>query len=65
MEENMIETPDNVTAVMEEKRFRGSTVVMSVPGEIPPENRRIRFRISVYNNGADAEAERKLMENLS
>ncbi|MDR2143625.1 MAG: hypothetical protein LBP29_04565 [Treponema sp.] len=63
--QGILENPEKRKSTMEEKRFRGSTVVMSVPGEIPPENRRIRFRISVYNDGADAEAERKLMEDFT
>jgi hypothetical protein len=60
-----LEDPDKRKAVMTKGRFRGSTVVVAVPGEIPRENRRLRFRISVYNDGADAEAERKLMENFT
>jgi hypothetical protein len=50
---------------MDEKRFRGSTVVVAIPREPAPENRRLRFRLSVYNDGADAEAERKLMEDFT
>jgi hypothetical protein len=57
--------PDKRKAVMKEKHFRGSTVVVSLPADIPQENRRLRFRISVYNDGADAEEERKLMEDFT
>jgi hypothetical protein len=61
----VLESPQRRKAIMEEKRFRGSTVVVAVPREIPRENRRLRFRLSVYNDGADAEAERKLMEDFT
>jgi hypothetical protein len=57
--------PDKRKAVMKEKHFRGSTVVVSVPADIPRENRRLRFRSSVSNDGADAEEERKLMEDFT
>jgi hypothetical protein len=57
--------PDRRKSIMKERRFRGSTAVVAIPGEIPKENRRIRFRISVHNDGADAEAERRLMENFT
>jgi hypothetical protein len=50
---------------MEEKHFRGSTIVIAMPGETVSENRRLRFRLSVYNDGADAESERKLMEDFT
>jgi hypothetical protein len=63
--QGILKDPGKRKSIMEEKRFRGSTVVISVPGEIPRENRRIRFRISVYNDGADAEARRKLMEDFT
>jgi hypothetical protein len=62
---SLLENPGRRKSIMEEKRFRGSTVVVSVPGEIPQENRRIRFRISVHNDGAGAEAERRLMEDFT
>jgi hypothetical protein len=61
----LLEDPDKRKSILKEKRFRGSTVVVAVPDEIPLENRRLRFRISVYNDGADAEAERRLMEDFS
>jgi hypothetical protein len=61
----VLEDPGKRKSIMKEKRFRGSTVVVAVPGDIPPEDRRLRFRISVYNDGADAEAERKLMEDFT
>ncbi|MDR1307182.1 MAG: hypothetical protein LBK74_06390 [Treponema sp.] len=61
----LLEDPGKRKAVMAKGRFRGSTVVVAVPGEIPRENRRLRFRISVYNDGADVEAERKLMEDFT
>jgi hypothetical protein len=61
----LLKNPDRRKSIMEEKNFRGSTVVVAIPGEIPQDSRRFRFRISVYNDGADAEAERRLMEDLS
>lgn len=61
----ILEDPAKRKSLMNEKRFRGSTVVVAVPGDLPQENRRFRFRISVYNDGADAEAERKLMEDFT
>ncbi|MDR1388934.1 MAG: hypothetical protein LBJ31_03045 [Treponema sp.] len=61
----ILEDPGRRKSVMEEKRFRGSTVVAAIPADIPQENRRLRFRISVYNDGADADAERKLMEDFT
>jgi hypothetical protein len=61
----VLENPDKRKSIMEEKRFRGSTVVAAFPREIPSENRRLRFRISVYNDGADAETERRLMDDFA
>ncbi|MDR0602250.1 MAG: hypothetical protein LBG42_07695 [Treponema sp.] len=61
----ILENPERRKSIMKEKRFRGSTVVVSVPPEIPRENQRVRFRISVHNDGADAETERKLMEDFT
>jgi hypothetical protein len=70
----MLENTGNITgilgdpgkrkSIMKEKRFRGSTVVAAVPADIPQEGRRLRFRISVYNDGADVEEERRLMEDF-
>jgi hypothetical protein len=62
---SLLEDPVKRKSIMEERRFRGSTVVVALPGEIPRGDRRLRFRISVYNDGADAEAERKLMEDFT
>jgi hypothetical protein len=62
---SLLENPNKRKSIMEERCFRGSTVVVSVPGEIPQENRRMRLRISVHNDGADAEAERRLMEDFT
>jgi hypothetical protein len=62
---SLLEDPGKRKSIMEKRRFRGSTVVVAVPGEIPREDRRLRFRISVHNDGADAEAERKLMEDFA
>jgi hypothetical protein len=63
----ILEDPGKRKSIMEEKRFRGSTVVAAIPGGLPQENRRLRFRISVYNDGADtdADAERRLMEDFT
>jgi hypothetical protein len=60
-----LKDPGKRKALMAKGQFRGSTVVVAVPGEIPRENRRLRFRISVYNDGADVDAERKLMEDFT
>ncbi|MDR1931307.1 MAG: hypothetical protein LBQ57_00655 [Spirochaetales bacterium] len=62
---SILESPDRRKSIMSQKRFRGATVVLAVPPDIPPENRRLRFRLSVYNDGADAQAERKLMEDFT
>jgi hypothetical protein len=61
----ILENPDRRKSIMQERRFRGSTVVVAVPEEIPRENRRLRFRLSVYNDGSDAETERRLMEDFA
>ncbi|MDR0622968.1 MAG: hypothetical protein LBG10_00880 [Treponema sp.] len=61
----ILEDPEKRKSIMKEKRFRGSTVVAAVPEDIPQADRRIRFRISVYNDGADAEEERRLMEDFT
>ncbi|MDR1588268.1 MAG: hypothetical protein LBS57_12495 [Treponema sp.] len=61
----ILESPEQRQSIMEARHFRGSTVVIAVPGEVPPEKQRLRFRLSVYNDGADVEAERKLMEDVS
>jgi hypothetical protein len=50
---------------MAEKKFRGSTVVVAVPKEVFSEKHRLRFRFSVYNDGADVDMERKLMEDFT
>jgi hypothetical protein len=62
---NILESPERRKSIMTEKRFRGSTVVLAVPPEIPLGSRRLRLRLSVYNDGADVEAERKLMEDFT
>jgi hypothetical protein len=61
----ILEDPGRRKSIMTEKRFRGSTVVAAVPEDIPQKDRRLRFRISVYNDGTDAEEERRLMEDFS
>jgi hypothetical protein len=61
----ILESPERRKSIMKEKRFRGSTVVLALPTEIPQGNRRLRLRLSVYNDGADVEAERKLMEDFT
>jgi hypothetical protein len=61
----LLEDPVKRKSIMEKRRFHGSTVVVAVPDEIPREDRRLRFRISVHNDGADAEAERRLMEDFT
>ncbi|MDR2313002.1 MAG: hypothetical protein LBE02_00525 [Spirochaetaceae bacterium] len=61
----LLKDPNKRKTIMEKKGFRGSTVVVSLPGEMPRENRRFRFRISIHNNGADAKEERRLMENFT
>jgi hypothetical protein len=62
---NLLQDPEKRKSIMKERRFRGSTVVVALPDEIPKENRRLRLRISIHNDGADAEAERKLMEDFT
>ncbi|MDR1626551.1 MAG: hypothetical protein LBT33_08410 [Spirochaetia bacterium] len=62
---SILESPQRRKSIMEEKRFRGATVVLALPPEIPQGSRRLRFRLSVYNDGADLEAERKLMEDFT
>jgi hypothetical protein len=61
----ILENQERRKSIMEERNFRGSTVVVAIPQEIPQGKRRLRFRISVYNDGADAEAERRLMEDFT
>jgi hypothetical protein len=60
-----LESPIRRKSLMAEKNFRGSTVVVAVPKESSTEKRRLRFRFSVYNDGADIESERKLMEDFT
>jgi hypothetical protein len=60
-----LESPERRKNLMAEKKFRGSTVVVAVPKEIPTERHRLRFRFSVYNDGADVGMERKLMEDFT
>jgi hypothetical protein len=62
---SILESPERRKSIMEEKRFRGATVVLAVPPETFSGNRRLRFRLSVYNDGADLAAERKLMEDFT
>ncbi|MDR1506533.1 MAG: hypothetical protein LBI67_05465 [Treponema sp.] len=61
----ILENPGRRKSIMKEKSFRGSTVAVAIPAEIPQENRRLRFRISVHNDGADAETGRRLMEDFT
>jgi hypothetical protein len=60
-----LESPERRKELMAEKKFRGSTVVVAVPKEILTEKHRLRFRFSVYNDGADVDMERKLMEDFT
>jgi hypothetical protein len=60
-----LESPIRRKSLMDKKNFRGSTVVVAVPKDISSEKRRLRFRFSVYNDGADVESERKLMEDFT
>ncbi|MDR1507962.1 MAG: hypothetical protein LBI67_12760 [Treponema sp.] len=62
---DILENPDKRKSLMAEKQFRGSTVTASVPEEVSRESRRVRFRISVYNDGAEAGSERRLMEDFT
>jgi hypothetical protein len=62
---SVLESPERRKAIMEAQRYRGSTVVVSIPGEAASKSGRLRFRLSVYNDGAGAEAERKLMEDFT
>jgi hypothetical protein len=62
---SILESPERRKSIMEEKRFRGATVVLAVPPESISGNSRLRFRLSVYNDGADLAAERKLMEDFT
>jgi len=48
-----------------EERFRGTTVVISIPRYESNSKNRLKFRFSFYNDAADANAERRLMENFS
>jgi hypothetical protein len=52
-------------AIMEANKFRGTTIVVSVPKYAPKNNGRVKFRFSVYNDGADIKSERKLMEDFA
>jgi hypothetical protein len=60
-----LESPERRQGLMAEKKFRGSTVVVAVSKEILAEKHRLRFRFSVYNDGADVDMERKLMEDFT
>jgi hypothetical protein len=63
--EAFLANPDKRKAIMEANKFRGTTIVVSVPKYAPKNKGRIKFRFSVYNDGADVEAERKLMEDFT
>jgi hypothetical protein len=60
-----LESPERRKNLMAEKKFRGSTVVVAVPKDVLAEKHRLRFRFSVYNDGADVDMERKLMEDFT
>jgi hypothetical protein len=60
-----LESPSRRASLIAEKNFRGSTVVVAVPREINDGKYRLRFRFSVYNDGSNVEADRKLMEDFT
>lgn len=49
--------------LMDDAKFRGTTMVISVPNYIPGKTGRLKFQFSVYNDASDAETERKLLED--
>jgi hypothetical protein len=63
--EAVLVDPEKRKAIMEANKFRGTTIVVSVPKYAPKNKGRLKFRFSVYNDGADVEAERKLMEDFT
>ncbi|QQO07677.1 hypothetical protein [Breznakiella homolactica] len=62
-QEGQLSDAANRRRIMEAAKFRGTTMVVSVPRYTPGETGRVKFRISVYNDAADAEAERRLLED--
>ena len=51
--------------LMKENKFKGTTIVISIPRHMNKNKERLKFRLSFYNDAADADTERKLMEDFS
>jgi hypothetical protein len=54
----------NFKDLVNSNKIKGTTMVVSIPTYLPPDSSRLKFRISVYNDNSDVEAEQKLMEDF-
>ena len=55
---------EDLKALVRKSAFRGSTIVVSIPRRVSREGR-LKFRFSFYNDGADVNMERALMEDFT
>jgi len=55
----------NLKPLVTESKFRGTTIVVSIPRYAGKSKDRLKFRLSFYNDAADADTERRLMEDFS
>jgi hypothetical protein len=55
----------NLKMHMKKSAFRGTTIGISIPRYEPKDKGRLKFRFSFYNDAADAETERRLMEGFT
>lgn len=62
---DMIKDISKLKPLVKESKFRGTTIVISIPRYISKNGERLKFRLSFYNDAADADTERRLMEDFT
>jgi hypothetical protein len=60
-----LENPERRKKILDAKGYRGSTIVVAIHKAERTANQRVKFRFSVYNDGADVNEEKELMENYA
>jgi hypothetical protein len=63
--DNVLRDIPKLKPFLKENKFSGTTVVISIPRYTRINNEHLKFRISFYNVAADADRERKLMEDFN
>jgi hypothetical protein len=57
-------TTVNFKDLVDSNKIKGTTIIVSIPTYLPPSTSRLKFRISVYNDNSNVDAEQKLMEDF-